>query len=302
MEGYIFDFKRFAMHDGKGIRTTIFFKGCPLRCVWCQNPEGLAPQPQIVYMENTCLHCGCCVKASQEQGVTLRQNTICVQREAKEDWAKLVDACPTRSLRLDAASYTVEEVVRIACKDAPFFAYGGGVTISGGEPFYQPAFLLAILQALKAQGIHTALETSLYTSRETLMAVLPYVDQLYADIKLYDAALHQRYCGVDNALILENIAYVLAQRPQTTIIRTPLIPHMSATQDNIHAIASFLAACSPDVSYELLNYNPLAKAKYAMVGKTYCFEDNPKLYREAEMERFYDMARQAGIHNLIKEV
>lgn len=300
--GMVFDIKRFATHDGNGIRTTVFLKGCPLRCAWCQNPEGLNPKPQVLYLENNCIHCGSCVAQATSAGVRMENGRICLNRKAEENWNAIVDACPTCALRFDAREYTLEEVVEEIKKDAVFFQYGGGLTVSGGEPFLQADFLLALLQAAKQEGIHTAIETTLFTSLENVKRILPYLDQIYCDCKCYDTDMHKMYTGVSNEQILANIEYVLkSPYRDRVIVRTPLIPEMTATKDNLQKIGKFLSSCYSNVAYELLNYNPLAKAKYAYLDMEYCFEENPKLYTKEQMENFYQIVRDSGIKNLIIE-
>lgn len=208
-KGYIFDIKRFATHDGKGIRTTMFFKGCPLRCKWCQNPEGLSYLPQVLYMESKCMHCLSCVYASKQGAVRYVDHKICISRNAKEDWDAICDVCPTLALSMDAKEYTVEECVQEILKDEIFFKREGGVTFSGGEPFLQSDFLIDLLKACKEKRIHTAIETSLYTDLENVKRALPYLDQIYCDCKLYDENLHKQYTGVSNEKVLKNIAYLL---------------------------------------------------------------------------------------------
>lgn len=299
-KGYIFDIKRFATHDGKGIRTTVFFKGCPLRCKWCQNPEGLSYLPQALYMESKCMHCLSCVHASKQGGVRCVDHKICISRNIKEDWNAICDVCPTLALSMDAKEYTVEECVYEILKDEIFFKREGGVTFSGGEPFLQSDFLIDLLKACKEKGIHTAIETSLYTDLENVQKALPYLDQIYCDCKLYDENLHKQYTGVSNEKILKNIAYLLQSNKKAhVIVRTPLIPTMTASFENISSISKFLVSCYEDVHYEILNYNPLAQSKYAYLDMEYCFKENPKMYSSEKMQEFYDCAKQNGIKNLV---
>lgn len=298
----VFDIKRFSTHDGRGIRTTVFLKGCPLRCKWCQNPEGLFPNRQVLYMKNKCIHCLSCVHACRNQGVLFQDGKILLDRKASEDWETIVDACPTTALQFDSVSYSISELMHEIKKDESFFRYGGGVTISGGEPFLQPEGLLSLLTACKEEGIHTAIETSLYVNRKWLEKALPYLDQIYADCKIYDASMHQECTGVDNVIILENLRYLLTcAKKDQVIVRTPLIPGMTATKENIEQIASFLSSIYSQVHYEILNYNPLAKSKYAYLDMEYCFKKNPKLYSDDQMKLFYQIAGDAGIYNLIVE-
>lgn len=301
-KGLIFDIKRFATHDGAGIRTTVFFKGCPLRCKWCQNPEGLNASPQVLYMENKCMHCLGCVHACKNQGITVKNGRLSIHRNQKENWQDIVDVCPTLALSLDSQYYTVQECMQEILKDEAFFKREGGVTFSGGEPFLQVDFLEAILKGCKEHNIHTAIETSLFTSKENVQRVLPYLDQIYCDCKLYDCELHEKYTGVKNTQILENISFLLhSNKRDSVIVRTPLIPTMSATKENIESISSYLVLQYENVHYEILNYNPLAQAKYNYLDMEYCFKDNPKLYTQKEMDGFYQIAKNKGIKNLVIE-
>ena len=301
-KGLIFDIKRFATHDGAGIRTTVFFKGCPLRCKWCQNPEGLNPAPQVLYMENKCMHCLSCVHACKNKGIQSDGKHIVLDRNVNEDWNAIVDNCPTLALKMDSSYYTVSECMEQILKDELFFKREGGVTFSGGEPFLQIDFLEAVLKECKIKNIHTAIETSLFTSLDHIKRVLPYLDQIYCDCKMYDSKLHNQYTGVNNKVILENIAFLLhSDKKDQVIVRTPLIPTMTAVQENIENISRFLVNQYENVQYEILNYNPLAQSKYAYLDMKYCFKDNPKLYTKEQMNFFYNIAKHAGIKNLIIE-
>ena len=301
-KGYIFDIKRFATHDGLGIRTTVFFKGCPLRCKWCQNPEGLKPMPQVLYMEAKCMHCLSCVRACKQGGITCDGYKLRLHRDADEEWEQICDVCPTLALSMDSKEYDVDSCMKEILKDKVFFEHEGGVTFSGGEPFLQTDFLVSLLKACKKENIHTAIETSLYTDLKNIQKALPYLDQIYCDCKVFDSNMHASFTGVHNELILKNIEYVLrSDKKDKVIVRTPLIPGMSATKENIAAISQFLTSVYPNVSYEILNYNPLAQSKYAYLDMDYCFEDNPKLFSSEEMDRFYEIARVNGIKNLVIE-
>ncbi len=298
-KGLVFDIKRFAVHDGQGIRSTIFLKGCPLRCQWCQNPEGLNKQRQVLYLENRCIHCLSCVHASLKQGVTCTDGKIIVHRDIDEDWDRVIDVCPTSALRWDSQWMTSEELVDTVLKDSPFFRHGGGVTISGGEPFLQVDFLKDILQRLKTKGIHTAIETSLYTSLENVQSVLPYLDQIYCDLKVWDPSLHKQVTGVSNEIIKENIRFLLTgEKKDVVTVRTPMIPGMNDTKENVRQIAKFLSDTYTDVQYELLNYNPLAPSKYAYLDMEYGLDKDLK---RQDMEVFYSEAMRNGIRHLIIE-
>lgn len=300
--GYVFDIKRFAVHDGRGIRTTVFFKGCPLRCRWCQNPEGLKRQRQVLYLASKCIKCQSCVSAASSGAVRYVDGKIRLDRQIDENWDKIVDACPTRALQYDSRLYTVAELMAEIVKDKAFFKYDGGVTLSGGEPLLQSDFALEVLKQCRAQNIHTAIETSLYVRRDILEKIIPYLDQIYCDLKIFDDDKHLACTGVHNDIIKENIRFLLESgKKEAVTVRTPLIPQFTATKKNIGDISIFISKCYNDVKYEILNYNPLAKAKYSYLDMQYCFESNPKLYTAEQMQEFYSAAESSGIKNLIIE-
>lgn len=303
MEGYVFDFKRFSTHDGKGIRTTIFLKGCTLKCVWCQNPEGISIKQRPLYFPNKCIHCHTCVRLAKNGGVYLKEGEIKLDVSKKENWENIIDACPAVALAMDSKKMTVNEVVDEACKDAPFFKYGGGVTLSGGEPLFQHEFAIAILKGLKKRGISTSIETALNVKTEVVKEALKYLDHVFADCKIIDNGKHKEYTGVSNDLIKKNLEVLLTSPlKDEVIIRTPLIPGITTSEKNIAGIAKFISDIYPDVQYELLNYNPLAEAKYDMVDMDYCYEKNPPMYKDNEMRTFGEIAIENGIKNLILEI
>lgn len=299
-KGLVFDIKRFAIHDGAGLRTTIFFKGCPLRCKWCQNPEGLKSKKQPIYFENHCIHCQLCQKASQLGEVVYQNDRPYFKQGANMD--PIIQACPADAIRYDAREYTLEEIMEEIKKDEVFFRQRGGVTISGGEPFLQFDFVIELLKACKKAGIHTAIESSFYTSKEKVNGVLPYLDQIFCDLKEMDPAKHIEFTQVDNQPILENIRRLLeSDKKEQVIIRTPLIPGYNGTKENIAAISRFLASIYPEVQYELLNYNPLASAKYAFYDFDYEIKEPIQPFTRAEMNEFRAVARQNGIKNIVTD-
>lgn len=298
--GRIFDIRRFSIHDGDGIRTTVFLKGCPLRCVWCQNPEGISLQSRLIYLENQCIHCGLCAKACNDNAIRFQNGKLHIDREIPNQWEEVIDVCPAACLMMDCKFYSVEKLMELLLRDEAFFEHGGGVTLSGGEPLLQKNFIVALLKALKLAGIHTAIETSLYVAQDDLRDCLPYLDLIYADFKIYDTDNHKKWTGVDNIQIRDNIRFLLnSEKRDQVIIRTPLIPELTATKENIQAISCFISDLYPGVKYELLNYNPLAKAKYNLIGREYCFFENPGPYSECEMDMFRAFVREAGVWNII---
>ena len=301
-KGLVFDIKRFAVHDGQGIRTTVFLKGCPLRCLWCQNPEGMNPKANLLYMENLCMNCGQCVQSCIHQGVIYKNGKRIINQDAKEDWDMIVDVCPTRALRWDSQIYDVDSLIEEVMKDQVFFQYEGGVTFSGGEPFVQYPFLKECLMRLNQQGIHTAIETTLYTEWEKIESVLEYVDQIYCDYKIEDDESHREYTGVSNQFIKENIKRLLQSvHGHKVIVRTPPIPSVNASEKNIRQIAKQLSSWNQDVKWELLNYNPLAPAKYVYLSKRFLLQKTLKAFTKKEMEKWIQVAKISGIRNIIQE-
>lgn len=249
MLGTIFDIKEFTVHDGPGSRTTVFFKGCPLRCRWCHNPEGLSATPQLMVQKNSCTGCGACF-------------TPCEHPEC-QPFERCLHACPNGLLKVSGRVWDSAELAQHLQKQRDFFALtGGGVTFSGGEPLMQADFLCDLIDRM--DGIHTALQTSGYAKPEVYQKVIDRVDYILQDIKLVDPLLHRTYTGVDNALILENISY-LKQSGKPFVFRTPLIPDITDTPENITAVRELTG----EHPLEFLDYNPLAGAKYEMLDMTY---------------------------------
>ena len=293
----VFDIKRFAVHDGSGLRTTVFFKGCPLRCRWCQNPEGLETTRQVLYFKTKCIHCRCCQQFNEHIDYHDRPYF----KKNQNDFTDVIKACPSGAIQYDSKEYDLDALLSKIKEDEVFYKHGGGVTFSGGEPFMQGDFLIEILKRCKEEKIHTAIETSFYASLELIKKALPYLDLVYIDLKIFDEQKHQACTNVSPQLIKENIRYVLqSEYKDKVIIRTPLIPTMSATDENIHQIVKFLIQINPEVKYEMLNYNPLASAKYELVNLKYGLESY-QMFTKQQMQHFYDVALQAGIKNLIKE-
>ncbi len=254
MQGTIFDIKQLAVFDGPGIRTTVFLKGCPLRCQWCHNPEGLSFMPQLMVSQNGCLHCGKCREA-------------CPSPEHCVNCGKCVQACPLRLRKICGTRMESEELARIILKDKDYLAaMNGGVTFSGGEPAAQPDFLLECLRMLSS--MHRAIETSGYCDPGKFRELLGELDYIIMDIKLVDGELHKHYTGVDNARILENLRQV-KECGKPFRIRIPVIPGVNDFKENFEATADLLTDAPTLETVELLPYHQTAGAKYEMVGAVY---------------------------------
>lgn len=298
----VFDIKRFAVHDGNGLRTTVFFKGCPLRCKWCQNPEGLSSKRRPIYFAKSCIHCRRCEQYAKENQMIYQNNRPYFNLEYKGNFDNLVKICPSAAIRYDSEEYDIGKLMEKIKEDQVFFRHDGGVTFSGGEPLMQGEFLVEILKKCKEERIHTAIETTMYASFDLIQRVLPYLDLIYIDLKVFDEDEHQKLTGVSSKIIKEHIQYILeSEYKDKVIIRTPLIPSMTATDDNIINIANFLVSIYPKVKYELLNYNPLASSKYELVDLEYGVDKQYKMFNKEQMQYFYHIVYATGLKNLIIE-
>lgn len=297
MNGIIFDVKRFAVHDGNGLRTTLFLKGCPLHCPWCQNPESISPEPALWYSTQSCVGCGSCAAACPARALTLTDR-IHVDRERCTRCGTCVDVCPAAAMRIQGRSVTAEEAAARLLRDRVFFGEDGGVTLSGGEALLQWQFSAEVLSICKAAGVHTAIESCMLAPRKAMEAMLPVTDQFIVDIKYLDPELHKQHLGADNHRILENFEWLIAQGADV-LVRTPLIPGYTATDENIRAIARYLRRTAPQVPYELLNFNPLCRSKYAALERDYPVSGNA--LTETERNHFYDILTQEGIAHIVKE-
>ncbi len=295
--GTIFEVKRFAVHDGPGIRTTLFLKGCPLRCPWCQNPEGLHADIRLWHRPRGCVKCGNCVSACRHGALTLTDR-VHIHHDLCRRCGRCVKACPVSALSLDGREVTAEEAAALLMKDRVFFEDGGGITLSGGEVFAQWRFALDILEICKAGGVDTAIESCMVVGRDVLARFLPVVDHFIMDIKYMDPDVHRAVLGLDNRQVLENHRFLVEQGADM-LVRTPLVPGYTATEANLRAIARHLMQTDPDARYELLNFNPLCRSKYAALEQDYPVEGGA--FSADEMERFYEFLRQEGIRNIVRE-
>lgn len=251
--GVVFDLKEFAVFDGPGMRQTVFLKGCPLRCNWCHNPEGLCVAPELMVSVASCTHCGACKK------VCTHENCI--------SCGACVTACPLRLRHIAGTEMTSEELCAKLRENSEYYAkYGGGVTFSGGEPLMQAEFLMETLE--KLPDLHKAIETSAYVAPEIFRRVVERLDYVMMDIKLFDREKHKKFCGVDNTWILEN-ARQLCEGDKPFVIRIPVIPGVNDDAENMENTAKWVAGARSLEKVELLPYHKTAGAKYEMVGRAY---------------------------------
>jgi glycyl-radical enzyme activating protein len=297
MTGIVFDIKRFAVHDGGGIRSTLFLKGCPLHCLWCQNPEGIRPEPELRHSPGKCLGCRTCVKTCPH-GAIVWKGRVSISQDECARCGACVAACPGGALEIAGREMTAKQAAEELLRDRVFFGKEGGVTLSGGEALAQPEFAREVLALCKAAGADTAVETSLFASRRSLEQILPVTDHFLADIKVLDRERHCRFTGGSNEPILQNFEFLL-KRHADVLARTPLIPGCTATEENVRAIARYLVSLDPDIPYELLNFNPLCRSKYAAMDRDYPVTGGA--LGKDQMEQYYAILKAEGIRRIIKE-
>ena len=273
--GLIMNIQKYSIHDGPGIRTTVFLKGCPLSCLWCHNPEGLSSQPQIVVFEGRCISCGSCRKVCPTGAVLTNVSQIDNGKMVCTLCGACVAACPSDARQIIGKRMTVIEVVTEVLKDRLFYdESGGGVTFSGGEPLAQTNFLKELLASCRARGVHTAVDTCGYASREDLLSVAPLTDLFLYDLKIINDKKHRQYTGVCNVSIIENLK-ALGAVHNNIWIRMPIIPGVNDDDENLEATAKYAASIPAVRQVNLLPYHKTAIFKFKRLRKTYLLENVP---------------------------
>jgi pyruvate formate lyase activating enzyme len=273
IKGRIFDIKKYSLHDGPGIRTTLFFKGCPLNCWWCHNPESQSPCPQRLYRQNRCLGCGACLTACQQGAISLNGDLVLTDDDRCILCGACVEVCYAEAREIVGQEMTVSQAIAEIERDVAFYDQsGGGVTFSGGEPLMQPRFLLALLQACEQAELHTTLDTCGFAPWQTLDSIHGHVDLFLYDLKLLDDSQHRRFTGVSNRLILDNLR-TLSQKGHQIILRVPVIPGVNSEPETLRQIAGFAATLPHLAGLDLLPYHTIAHDKYSRLGKAYELDD-----------------------------
>jgi len=267
-------------HDGPGMRTTVFVKGCPLRCAWCQNPESISPKNEVWWDKTNCIGCMSCVEACPGGALNAAADGIRIDRRQCTVCGACVDACPAEAMTHQGQEYDMDSLIKEVLKDKRYYQqFGGGVTCSGGEPLLQYEFIAEFFRRMQQEGITTALDTCGCVPMENLRAVLPYTNYILYDMKLLDSDAHRRFTGASNKRILSNLIYAAdyalsAAHPMEIWIRTPLIPSATATVENIRAIGTFIRNYLADVvtRWELCAFNGVCAAKYEKMGIQWPFD------------------------------
>lgn len=267
--GVIFDIRKYSIHDGPGIRTTVFFKGCPLRCWWCHNPEGQDVEPELVYRKSRCLGCDECSKSCQREAISLVAQSISVNREKCVPCNNCCRVCPSDALSIAGKQMTVKEILEEIEKDRTFYEESrGGVTFSGGEPLMQPDFLNALLNECKERATHTAVNTCGFAQYEIIDRIRDKVDLFLYDIKTMDNRKHRKYTGASNEQILKNLKK-LAESGSSIVISFPIIPGINDGDKNVTRTAEFISSLPNIQQINLLPYHRAGIEKYKNLGKPY---------------------------------
>lgn len=291
MKANIFEIKRFAVHDGDGIRTTVFLKGCPLKCVWCHNPEGIDLKPQLAYYKHKCVSCGECVSACPSGAHDMSKEGHIFDRERCVSCGKCVDVCSSDALKFYGKEVSPEELLELLLEDKDFYeSSNGGVTLSGGECLIHADFCAELLRLLKEHGIHTAVDTCGMVPKSALDKVVPYTDVFLYDIKAIDEDVHIKCTGHSNKLILENIKY-LDTLGKNIEVRIPYVPEYN--DDQIDKIAKFLATIKHLNKVRVLPYHNYASSKYKSMGMKNTLPD--KIPTEEMMNDAENSIKKHGI-------
>lgn len=278
-KGIVFNIQRYSTDDGPGVRTTVFLKGCPLRCLWCSNPESQSYEPQLSYRYTSCKKCGKCIAACPNEAISMGEESIVIDRSKCVCCGTCVKKCLPEALSITGKTMTAREAFSVVVRDKDYYEDVGGCTCSGGEILSQPDFVAALFRLCRENGIHTNADTSGYGSQQALEKIMEYADMFYYDLKHLDPDEHLKYTGVSNQLILDNLRLIVA-RGIPVVIRVPLIPGFNDSEQNVSLLAKTVKDIAPDSMVNLLPYHEYGKNKYNMVGMEYPMPDVPSVTEE----------------------
>ena len=299
----IFQIQKMSTEDGPGIRTTVFFKQCPLKCIWCHNPESILKKKQLEWFKHKCIGCKICIETCQQGALTLDEEGMHIDRNKCDSCGLCSDECPSTALHMFGELWDLEALYYEIQKDKIYYTQSqGGITVSGGEPTLQPDFILDFLKKCKENGISTALDSCGYASKNIYEKLLPYVDLVLLDIKEINSEKHEKYIGVPNKLILENAVWIsdyVKRKDKKLWIRTPIIPNYTATEENIKGIGEFIVNELHNIPerWDLLSFNNLCTAKYERLDLEWSLKDFP-LISSDDMDNFIEIGKKLGVKNV----
>ncbi len=300
LTGIVFNIQKFSIHDGPGIRTTVFLKGCPLKCLWCHNPESQEKKAELSFIAEKCIGCGYCFRVCPHKCHVMINGKHKLNRELCARCGLCAKECYAQALETIGKSMSVDEVIEEVLKDRPFYATsGGGLTLSGGEPLAQVEFSSALLRVAKKENIDTALETCGYAPFDSYAALLDDVDLFLYDYKETDPKLHKKFTGVDNALILENLLQI-DRRGKRIVLRCPIVPGLNDRAAHFAGIAATANKLNHIGEIQVLPYHPLGESKGARLGKKYALSGKP--FAEKEAAEQWVKAIQAKTSILVKAI
>ena len=295
--GHIYNIQHYCIHDGPGIRTDVFFKGCNFHCPWCANPESISHCRQLSFMAHKCTQCGLCIKKCPGQALSLSTEDR-IDNKKCDLCGNCVRYCPKNCYTVYGKEYTVDELISEIEKDMPYYKNsGGGVTVTGGEPTLQYSFLVEFLSSCKERGIHTAMESNVSCSREVIHQLAPYVDLFLADVKHMDSMIHRQVIGQGNEAVLNNIRYLTSELKKTVAIRVPCIPGFNVTDENMNNLKEFALEIQKTGCLQmvhLLPYHNLGMGKYASLGMNYSMQ-NVRPLTETELLSYKNSMEEAGL-------
>ena len=293
--GMVSDSQRFSLHDGPGIRTTIYLKGCNMTCIWCHNPESIDIEPEIAFYKTKCISCESCYQVCPTKAIELKDGAHHYDKSKCQRCYSCIEVCPSGALTLIGREMSVDEVFEIILADKPYYkASGGGMTLSGGEPLLQTDFALELLKKCREADIDTAIETNMSLPFGRIEKLLPYLNRIFCDIKCMNDVVHKKTTSVSNTRVLDNIRR-LASYDVTLVIRTPLIPGITDSDENIEGIAAWIKKNANVQYYEMLNYNVFAKVKYENILKEYSLGDLKPLSTD-RLSELKSIAEEQGVN------
>lgn len=293
-KGLIFNIQKFSIHDGPGIRTTVFLKGCPLACKWCSNPESQFDKVQILYDVKECVNCNTCVNTCNQNAISMTDQHIQIDTNKCIGCLQCVHNCPNQALSYEGEYKSIEEIVSTCLQDKDFYEESnGGVTISGGEGMSQPMFLKELIKTLKKHNIHVAIETTGYIKKEIFQEIAPMLDLLLFDVKHYDSELHYRGTKVHNELILSNLTWAI-QQGIDVLPRIPVIPEFNASLEDAKGLADALIKAGA-TRVQLLPFHQFGEKKYELLNRPYAYKNKKALYPE-DLEEYQHIFLDKGLH------